>query len=183
MLQPQVQPFALVSFSSIPKSMPKGRAPPPRAQVLEAEFGEANRFNAQVDEQVRKGIALPKAVTPAVLSRHPIVLHESGSQTRRIVDDWFLSGGFTVKPAMELGSVEAIKELVDAGLGCGIVPRMTQDEIREQLALLYRRHTRAESSPDPALRHEAAIMLDVIAGLQEKYLGSALTLPDREGEE
>lgn len=28
-------------------------------QVLEAEFGEANRFNDQVNEQVRKGIALP----------------------------------------------------------------------------------------------------------------------------
>lgn len=75
----------------------------------------------------RKGITLPKAVTPAALIRHPIVLHESGSQTRRIVDDWFAAGGFSVKPAMELGSVEAIKELVDAGLGCGVVPRMAVD--------------------------------------------------------
>ncbi len=72
----------------------------------------------------RQGIALPKAVTPTVLGRHPVVLHESGSQTRRIIDDWFAAGGFTVKPAMELDSVEAIKELVDAGLGCGVVPRM-----------------------------------------------------------
>lgn len=65
---------------------------------------------------------------------------------------------------------------------CGIVPRMTQEEIRERLAMLYRRHTRAESSPDPALRHEAAFMLDVIAGLREKYLGSALAPLDGEGE-
>jgi DNA-binding transcriptional LysR family regulator len=28
---------------------------------------------------------------------------------------------------MELGSVEAIKELVGAGLGCGVVPRMAVD--------------------------------------------------------
>lgn len=75
----------------------------------------------------RRGGMLPKLVTPAVLSRHPIVLHESGSQTRRIVDDWFAEAGFLIKPVMELGSVEAIKELVGAGLGCGVVPRMAVD--------------------------------------------------------
>jgi DNA-binding transcriptional LysR family regulator len=75
----------------------------------------------------RRGGLLPKAVTPAVLARHPIVLHESGSQTRRIVDDWFGEAGLFIKPAMELGSVEAIKELVGAGLGCGVVPRMAVD--------------------------------------------------------
>jgi DNA-binding transcriptional LysR family regulator len=75
----------------------------------------------------RRGGLLPRAVTPVVLARHPIVLHESGSQTRRIVDDWFAEAGLFVKPAMELGSVEAIKELVGAGLGCGVVPRMAVD--------------------------------------------------------
>jgi DNA-binding transcriptional LysR family regulator len=41
-----------------------------------------------------------------------------------LVDDWFRRGGSEARPIMELGSVEAIKELVHAGLGCGILPRM-----------------------------------------------------------
>ncbi|KAL4420319.1 hypothetical protein ABPG77_010224 [Micractinium sp. CCAP 211/92] len=39
-----------------PERLPNGSWP---WEVLEAEFGEANRFNDQVNEQVRKGIALP----------------------------------------------------------------------------------------------------------------------------
>ena len=73
------------------------------------------------------GDALPRVVTPQVLAQHPIVLYEPGAQTRRILDDWFAAAGLRIKPAMEIGSVEAMKELVLAGLGCGIVPRMAVD--------------------------------------------------------
>ena len=37
----------------------------------------------------------------------------------------------SLKPIMELGSVEAMKELIGAGLGCGVLPRMA---LREQAA-------------------------------------------------
>ena len=67
---------------------------------------------------------LPRSVTPAVLARRPVVLYEPGAQTRRLVDAWFASAGIAIKPVMELGSVEAIKQMVGAGLGCGVVPRM-----------------------------------------------------------
>jgi len=67
---------------------------------------------------------LPPAVTPAALAGRPVVLYEPGGQTRRIVDDWFARAGVSLKPVMELGSVEAIKELVGAGLGCAILPGM-----------------------------------------------------------
>ena len=68
--------------------------------------------------------ALPRVVTAEVLSRFAIVSYEPGARMRRIVDDWFSAAGCSVKPAMELGSVEAIKEVVRAGLGVGLVPRM-----------------------------------------------------------
>jgi len=74
-----------------------------------------------------EGEALPRAVTPQALARHPIVLYEPGAQTRRILDDWFTTAGLRIKPTMEIGSVEAMKELVLAGLGRGIVPRMAVD--------------------------------------------------------
>ncbi|MGO4842837.1 LysR family transcriptional regulator substrate-binding protein, partial [Rhizobiaceae sp. 2RAB30] len=42
--------------------------------------------------------------------------------TRRIVDRWLQRSGHTAKPVMELGSVEAIKQLVGAGLGWAVLP-------------------------------------------------------------
>ncbi|OZI43861.1 LysR family transcriptional regulator [Bordetella genomosp. 5] len=63
-------------------------------------------------------------VTPTALTAQPLVLFEPGARTRRIVDDWFEDAGVAVRPATELGSTEALKEFVRAGLGCGIVPRL-----------------------------------------------------------
>jgi DNA-binding transcriptional LysR family regulator len=66
----------------------------------------------------------PKAVTAAALAARSIVLYEPGAHTRRIIDEWCNAGGAALKPVSELGSVEAIKELVAAGLGCSVLPRM-----------------------------------------------------------
>ena len=65
---------------------------------------------------------LPAVVTPASLTTLPVMLYEAGGNTRRVVDDWFAKAGVRLTPAMDLGSVEAIKELVGAGLGCAILP-------------------------------------------------------------
>ncbi|MGZ3620199.1 MAG: LysR family transcriptional regulator [Candidatus Binataceae bacterium] len=72
----------------------------------------------------REGARLPRDVTAAELAKLPLVLYEPGANTRRIVDEWALRAGVSLKPIMELGSVEAMKELIGAGLGCGILPRM-----------------------------------------------------------
>ncbi len=53
---------------------------------------------------------------------------------------------------------------------CGISATMTQDQIREHLAMLYRRHNRAASSLDAHLREEAEIMLDAVVHCREKLL-------------
>ncbi len=68
------------------------------------------------------GEPLPKVVTPAVLAKRPLVLYEAGGNTRRVVDEWFAKAGIAPAPVMDLGSVEAIKELVGAGLGCAVLP-------------------------------------------------------------
>jgi DNA-binding transcriptional LysR family regulator len=62
--------------------------------------------------------------TAEALTRRPVLLYEPGANTRRIIDDWFAAERQSLTPVMSLGSVEAIKELVDAGLGCSILPRM-----------------------------------------------------------
>lgn len=68
--------------------------------------------------------APPARTTAAALASRPLVLFDPGGNTRRLVDRWFAAAGHTVKPVMELGSVAAIKELVGAGLGYAILPRM-----------------------------------------------------------
>ena len=65
-------------------------------------------------------VKLPGKITPANLSKLPLVLYQSGANTRVLINQWFMQAGVSLKPIMELGSVEAIKELVGAGLGCSI---------------------------------------------------------------
>jgi DNA-binding transcriptional LysR family regulator len=68
---------------------------------------------------------LKARVTPVDLGALPLVLFEPAANTRRLVDRWFDSEGRKPQPVMELGSVEAMKEMVAAGLGYGIVPAMS----------------------------------------------------------
>jgi DNA-binding transcriptional LysR family regulator len=68
---------------------------------------------------------LPEAAFPhpALLAALPLILYEGGGATRGVVDAWFRRAGLTPRPIMELGSVEAIKVLVESGLGVTILPR------------------------------------------------------------
>jgi len=66
---------------------------------------------------------LPREVSPMNLSDLPLLLYATGGHTRQIVDLWLSKAGSELSPIMELGSVEAIKGLVAAGLGCSILPR------------------------------------------------------------
>ncbi len=65
---------------------------------------------------------LPDVATPAALAKLPLLLYEAGGNTRRVVDEWFARAGIVPAPVMDLGSVEAIKELVGAGLGYAVLP-------------------------------------------------------------
>ncbi|MGE0008584.1 MAG: LysR family transcriptional regulator, partial [Parvibaculaceae bacterium] len=68
--------------------------------------------------------ALPARVTPSVLGERPLVLYEPHNHTRRITDQWFARAGVAVKATMDLGNVEAIKQLVGTGRGYSILPAM-----------------------------------------------------------
>lgn len=90
------------------------------------------------------GMTLPQEATAAVVAELPLLLFEPGGNTRRIGDEWFAQAGLSPKPVMSLGSVEAIKELVKAGLGCSILPEMavraeaTAFTVRSLAPLLHR---------------------------------------------
>ncbi|WP_296255999.1 MULTISPECIES: LysR family transcriptional regulator [unclassified Pseudomonas] len=101
-------------------------------------------------------------LTAKALEPMPLVVFEAGSSTRLLIDEWFLQAGLRVKPVMELGSVEAIKEMVAAGLGYSIVPAMSV------AAAHHRRGLRIEPLT-PSLSRTLGIVLR-----QDKPLGKAL---------
>ncbi|CAO3357585.1 LysR family transcriptional regulator [Azospirillum palustre] len=64
-------------------------------------------------------------VAPAALADGTLILYERGGTMRAVIDGWFMAGGIQPRPSMELGNVEAIKNLVAAGLGRSILPSVT----------------------------------------------------------
>jgi DNA-binding transcriptional LysR family regulator len=71
----------------------------------------------------REGDA-PGVLDADFLRNRTLLLYEGG-HTRKAIDEWFRAVGQPVKPAMEFGSVEAIKELVASELGWAILPRLS----------------------------------------------------------
>jgi DNA-binding transcriptional LysR family regulator len=95
---------------------------------------------------------LPARITPAVLATKPVLLFEPSGNTRRTTDEWLARGGVSLKPLMSLGSVEAIKEMVRAGLGCAILPGMAVSASAKQRDLVAR-------SLSPKLHRRLAVVI------------------------
>ncbi|PJI39631.1 LysR family transcriptional regulator [Ferrovibrio sp.] len=101
-----------------------------------------------------RALKLPEPVTPQALMDLPLVIPEPGGNTRSLIDGWFATAGLAPNAGMELDSVEAIKQLVGAGLGCSVLPAMAlataearkglevralKPRLTRQLALVLRR--------------------------------------------
>lgn len=122
------------------------------------------------------GTELPDSVTAEILARYPMILYEPGANTRRITDEWLAAGGTSVKPLMSFGSVDAIKEMVAAGLGAALIPEIalrTGDrerlEVRKVTPPFSRRSAlvlRRDKRLDRALR-ETLTALRTLADLGE----------------
>lgn len=67
---------------------------------------------------------LAGAISPEVLYQHPAMMFESARVTRSLIDGWFASAGFTFHPAMTVGSLEAIRELVGMEMGYALLSRL-----------------------------------------------------------
>jgi DNA-binding transcriptional LysR family regulator len=73
-----------------------------------------------------------RRVDPAVLAAERMIVRERGSGTREVAERAFAAQGITLNVALQLGSTEAIKQAVAAGLGTAIVSRTAA---ADQLAL------------------------------------------------
>ena len=63
-----------------------------------------------------------RTVDAKSLGRFPLILYEAGSNTRKVLDQFFLEEGLEAEVAMETENVEIIKAMVAINLGVTIVP-------------------------------------------------------------
>jgi DNA-binding transcriptional LysR family regulator len=78
----------------------------------------------------RHPMAKQKIVSAYALAGEKLILGERGGNTRRLIDQFFAQAGVTLKVAMELSRLAAIKRMVEEDMGVGIVPlQSVQDEV------------------------------------------------------
>ena len=101
--------------------------------------------------------------SPQILHALPLIAFESGSGTRDLIDGWFKACDLEVCPVMQLGSIEAIKRMVRAGLGYSIVPRMAVENVVDREGLSVR-------SLNPVLHRQLGIVMR-----QDKILSKGIS--------
>jgi DNA-binding transcriptional LysR family regulator len=67
-------------------------------------------------------LARERTVDAKSLGRFPLILYEAGSNTRKVLDQFFLEEEVSAEVAMETENVEIIKAMVAINLGVTIVP-------------------------------------------------------------
>ena len=83
--------------------------------------------------------------------RQPFILFETGSNTRRVIDEFFVRADIQPRIVAETENVEIIKSMVASGLGISIVPfQSVAREIRGGIAA-----RRADRGPDAACARPA----------------------------
>src|SRR3989449_2615656 len=76
----------------------------------------------------RHKLAKQKVISAYSLAGEKLILGERGGNTRRLIDQFFDKAGVTLKVAMELSRLAAIKRMVEEDMGVGIVPRQSVTE-------------------------------------------------------
>jgi DNA-binding transcriptional LysR family regulator len=70
----------------------------------------------------RHALAGQRVVSAFALAGEKLILGERGGNTRRLIDEFFAEAGLKPTVAMELSRQQAIKNMVAADMGVGIVP-------------------------------------------------------------
>jgi DNA-binding transcriptional LysR family regulator len=70
----------------------------------------------------RHKLAKQRTISAYTLAGERLILGERGGNTRRLIDQFFAQAGVTLHVAMELSRQQAIRRMVEADMGVGIVP-------------------------------------------------------------
>jgi DNA-binding transcriptional LysR family regulator len=122
------------------------------------------------------GARVPDEPIPAAaLTAWPLVLYEPGGNTRSLIDQWLKAADVLVQPTMELGSIEAIKEMVGAGLGASVLPLLAVQRADQPARLIIR------SFANPLTRTLGVVVRRdrVLDWALREFLKSTRQLPER----
>jgi DNA-binding transcriptional LysR family regulator len=70
----------------------------------------------------RHKLAKQRTISAYTLAGERLILGERGGNTRRLIDQFFAQAGVSLQVAMELSRQQAIRRMVEADMGVGIVP-------------------------------------------------------------
>ena len=98
----------------------------------------------------------------------PLLMREEGSGTREVIEEALKQKGIAVQPILNLGSTEAIKRSVAAGVGVAFVSALTiEQEVRDRRLVTFRlRDCRLRRSLHVVQRRERAVSKAAAAFLQ-----------------
>lgn len=99
---------------------------PVQARNVESEVLSQDQLVAIASP--RHKLSKQRVVSAFALAGEKLILGERGGNTRRLIDEFFAEAGLKPKVAMELNRQAAIKNMVAADMGVGIVPFSTARE-------------------------------------------------------
>lgn len=124
---------------------------------------------------------LPPKLTPCALAGLPLLAYEAGGEMRGVVRGWFSRKGQSFNPLMEIGDINAIKQLVASKLGYAILPskaiapeerasftlRRLAPRLYRRLALVVRENDAAFS---PSLQAAVELFDQLVSALNSPML-------------
>jgi len=72
-------------------------------------------------------LAKEKDVSIDQVRDEPFLFREMGSGTRMVMESYLQENGIPIKPVMELGTNEAVKQAIMAGIGLSVISRLSLD--------------------------------------------------------
>ncbi|HEX8351834.1 MAG TPA: LysR family transcriptional regulator [Pyrinomonadaceae bacterium] len=103
---------------------------PVQARNVETELLSRDQLVAIASP--RHPLAAQRVVSAFALAGEKLILGERGGNTRRLIDEFFAEAGLKPTVAMELSRQQAIKNMVAADMGVGIVPlSVVRDEVEK----------------------------------------------------
>lgn len=101
---------------------------PVQARNIETELLSQDQLVAIASP--RHALSNQRVVSAFALAGEKLILGERGGNTRRLIDEFFAEAGLKPTVAMELSRQAAIKNMVAADMGVGIVPlSVVRDEV------------------------------------------------------
>ena len=104
-----------------------------------------------------------KLIQPRHLEGQPIIMHEKGSGTRHILDEFIQKNHLSVSISLELSNNEAIKRAVEQGMGLSVI---SENVVREEV---QRKKLKAIPLADPTLKRKFYLIHH-----KDKYLSHPL---------